>query len=577
MPRKHSILSIAMIGLLAVTACAPSQSAGGRTDEAASAPPPREKVLTAAIQREIASFDDRITGATGGAAFRHAIEVVTDGLTAPPVIEGQEREMRLATELPSTTNGGWVVKPDGTMDMTWKLVRNAKWHDGTPLTAADYVFGVNLRNDKEVAKQAPAGGAQYIRSIDTPDPYTLVTHWSQLSLLGQYGAGLEPLPRHILEPVYKEDKTQLQNHRYFSSDFVSTGPFKLTQFEPGSHQEFTRFDEYYRGPAKVSKIILRQVPDTNTMTANFLAGGVDLVLYPGIELELALELKDRFQREGTGHQVIVGMREQANNWELQVDPIYARPVNGMPNALVRQGLLQAIDREEIAELMTSGYSPVATQQYAPGTEGEFYLKDYIFSPNFPYKYPYDPRKAQELLAQAGWTTGSDGMLVHSLSGERFDFLVHIRQGGAQLKHNSVIQQNWKAVGANLEMHTLTTAEQNDNKFIALKPGAGHVTAGITARRIHSSGLATEANNWTGGNNRGRWNNPETDRLIEKLEVVIDPAERKTAYREYLDHSMGLVAFYPFFWEPIPWIAAKGVTGMLPVGTNQNNWWAVDRN
>ena len=41
--------------------------------------------------------------------------------------------------------------------------------------------------------------------------------------------------------------------------------------------------------------------------------------------------------------------------------------------------------------------------------------------------------------------------------------------------------------------------------------------------------------------------------------------------------MGQVVFWPFYWEPIPWVAAKGVTGIIPHGSNQQWWWEVDKN
>src|SRR4051812_19115230 len=83
----------------------------------------------------------------------------------------------LATELPSTSNGTWVVRDDGTMQTTYRLRRDVTWHDGTPLTAHDFVFAWTVTNNLELPI-FERSTAQQIRSIETPDDYTLVMEWA---------------------------------------------------------------------------------------------------------------------------------------------------------------------------------------------------------------------------------------------------------------------------------------------------------------------------------------------------------------------------------------------------------------
>src|ERR1051326_6004606 len=61
-----------------------------------------------------------------------------------------ERRAQLARNVPSPDEGSWVVRPDGTMDTTWHLIPNLKWHDGAPLTAEDYVFSVTMGQDADL-------------------------------------------------------------------------------------------------------------------------------------------------------------------------------------------------------------------------------------------------------------------------------------------------------------------------------------------------------------------------------------------------------------------------------------------
>lgn len=597
MQRKYTSLSVVMmIGLLLVSACAPSQPAAGRAEQAAAGAPAAKKTLIFVQQRDQASFDDVVSGAAGGAAYLHGKPIADEGLTGP-VINGV-RDLRLAAELPSTTKGTWAVYPDGRMDMTWKLVRNAKWHDGAPVTSADFVFAYTVRTDKEVAKQGLKGsGVEYVTSVEAPDPYTFVTHWKTTTNLGAAGGGLNPLPKHILESAYLgPNKSTMGELRYFFDEFIGAGPFKLTEWLVGSHMTFDRFDEYHKGPAKLDRVTMRIVPDANTMAANLLAEAVDVVLPQGIELELALELQERWTKEGSGHRLVMGDRLDALNFELMVDPMFAKPVYGMTQQPVRQALLQAIDRQELTQLMTQGYSKIATSFWSPNDDENYpYIKEYVESPTYPWRYTYDPRKAQELLTSAGWTRGPDGILVHPASGptassptgsfpydlpaageERFTYQALVRQGSGPFKVGVIIQQYWKAVGVDLDVHVLTQTEQLDQRFIGQKPGAAMITSGAKGRRLHSSGLASEANNWIGGNNRGRWYSPETDRLIEKIEVTVDEQQLKAAYKGYIDYAGSLVVYHPFYWEPLPILMLKGVTGPGEAGYSTGNIWYWDK-
>ncbi|MBI4214051.1 MAG: hypothetical protein HY534_07060, partial [Chloroflexi bacterium] len=450
MQRKDSSVSMAMIGLLVLTACAPSQSASGPADQAITGQPAPEKNLVIAIQRELDSFDTNVTGEVGSPVTGGANNIpplADDGLLR--IVSGGQRLLLLADELPSDTKGTWVVKPDGTMDVTWKLRPNAKWHDGTPVTSADFAFAHLLRNDREAAIGQRPIGQRLVRSVSTPDPRTFVQHFSEPTIAGIEGDS--PLPKHILEAVYLQDKGAIRHHRYFSTDFVGTGPFKLVNWVPGSHMEFQRFDEYYRGPAKLNRIVFKFLGDPNTMAANILAEAVDVVLPVGIGVDIAVEIRDRWAAQGTGHQVRLDTRDGAESLEIMINPVYARPVNGMTQAAVRQALLQAINRQELKETMVGDLSDVALTFYHPDDENYPFVKDVINQ----YAFPYDVRRAQELLVGAGWVRGADGILVHQPSGERFDYQVLIRPGNGPLKQASIIQDYWKAVGVALDIEVLT--------------------------------------------------------------------------------------------------------------------------
>jgi ABC-type transport system substrate-binding protein len=135
-------------------------------------------------------------------------------------------EGRLARKIPSIQDGDWKVNADGTMDVTWKIRPNVKWHDGTPLTAADFAFGIQVARDPELPLPH-TGGVELIQDATAPDAETLVIHWSQ----PYFGANLGKLqdipamPRHLVQDLYGQgDKQAFANSSYWTSQFVGLGP-----------------------------------------------------------------------------------------------------------------------------------------------------------------------------------------------------------------------------------------------------------------------------------------------------------------------------------------------------------------
>src|SRR5439155_24881707 len=152
--------------------------------------------------------------------------------------------------------------------------------------------------------------------------------------------------------------------------------------------------DYYQGRAPLDRIIAHIIPDPSAMIANMLAESVDLVLPPSVEIDAALDLKRRW--EGTGNVVRAEPIPRFVYLELQFRPEVAKPANGLINLPVRQALLHASDREEIARAITGGLGPVADSWIRPDDPQRRELE-----PSIP-KYPFDRNRAAQLMAQGGW-------------------------------------------------------------------------------------------------------------------------------------------------------------------------------
>ena len=132
----------------------------------------------------------------------------------------------------------------------------------------------------------------------------------------------------------------------------------------------------------------------------------------GIDLDGAVAVRDRWV--GTGNLVRIEPIPRITDMEIQYRPELARPTNGLRDRVVRQAFYQAINREQLMEVMTLGLGAVADSWFMPNDPNRAAVEAETA------RYPYDPAAALRLLADAGWTRGADGILVHQPSGERFD-------------------------------------------------------------------------------------------------------------------------------------------------------------
>ena len=351
---------LALVFLLSFAAAcspiAPGQSGGASGQSQPSGP----KTMTIGILREPATIDGFTGegGSRGGAgdtaSLLHNLLTVQD-----PYDQDQPQ---LATELPSVEKGTWLLNGDGSMDITWKLQRNAKWHDGMSFTADDVVFSLGLHKDPDLA-HAYTGQARMMQSATAPDPNTVVIHWSKTDIRALVTPVLSPVPKHLLESLYTSDKDSFVNSSRFTTEFVGLGPYQLTRWEPGSHMEMARFDGYFKGRPPLDRVIARFIRDPNALLANALSESVDLVTPPSIELDQAAELRRRW--EGSGNLVRVEPIPRIQYMEPQLGAELAKPRNGFPVPAVRQALYQALDRQSLADVMTLGLGPPADSWFRP--------------------------------------------------------------------------------------------------------------------------------------------------------------------------------------------------------------------
>jgi peptide/nickel transport system substrate-binding protein len=542
--------AISAVLLLVLGACSPTVTPAVQPQsQAPQSEPAVQKTLTIAIDREPSDFYG-FAGSMVGGGVANVPPIALDGLV---VMNGKgEYQPQLAVEQISVERGTWRVNADGTMDTTWKIKPNVKWHDGRPFTAEDMVFTLAVRKDPDTPVRSAGGRLDLVESASAPDPLTFVMHWSAPYVDANQALDLEPLPKHLLEDVYLNQKEAFSNSPYLTTQFIGQGPYRLVEWQSGSHIAFTRFDDYYQGRPPLSRVVVRILNDANTMVANILSGTVDMVLPSGVPLDAAVEVRQRWV--GTGNRVHFYPTDGLRVIDSQHRVESARPKDGLTNPVVRQAFYHAIDRKTLSEVITQGIAPVADSWVPPTSAMRPALQSVI------PQYPYDLARAQQLLAGAGWVRGPDGVLTNRSTGEKFETELWADAPDGQ-NIISVVADQWKQTGAQVGEMVIPPARLSDREWVANFPGAiltggGSYTAYLGAR-YHSSEVRRAANRWVGLNRSG-YTNPRMDSLIDRVAVTINPVDRNTALTELLQTQMNELIFMPLLWSVVPVLEVKGV-------------------
>jgi peptide/nickel transport system substrate-binding protein len=533
--------------VLLLGACAPQATAPNTgpmpAEQKASAP----KILTVGMLIEPATIEG-FTG-EGGTAGRAGITryFLHDHLT----IQDDHEAVRpqLAVEVPSVEKGTWRVNADGTMDMTWTLRDGVRWHAVAPFTSTDLLFSFTLHKDPDLAHAYPAE-RRLMESASAPDPKTFIVHWSSVLVEADQARALTPMPRHLLEELYQTDKAAFLNSTRFTSDFVGLGPYRLTKWEPGSHMELARFDDYYQGRPPLDGMTVRFILNSNTMVANALAGAVDVLTPPTIDTDAAFDLRHRW--EGTGNTVRIETVSRFVYGELQFRSEFTRPANALINRTVREALYRAFNRAGYAEVMSLGLAPIADSWFWPADA----LRPEVESA-IP-QYPYDPGRAQQLLTQAGWVRGADGILAQQATGDRFETEVWVIPQ-TDPRAATLVAADWKAIGIDASAYAIPPARSDDRQHRTEFPiieMSGVFTDSIPDR-FNGRDLASAANRWS-GRNRGGYQNARVDEILDRLHTTIDPRTQITLRREHVEQLMGDVALMPAYWEVQPVVMARDV-------------------
>ncbi|HEU5424996.1 MAG TPA: ABC transporter substrate-binding protein, partial [Nitrolancea sp.] len=449
----------------------------------------------------------------------------------------------------------WDISQDG-ITYTFTLNDGIKWHDGQPFSADDVKFTYDLFLNPEANSPRTSTLAERIAKVETNDPahvtVTLKTPNSSF-LVSNMAYGV--VPQHILKDVQPKDIAQHDFSTGKKGVTIGTGPFMFEDWVKDDHITLVKNPSYWQGEPNLEKWIYKVVPNTTVSVQQLKTGELD---YASIEPSDIDDMKK--QDNVTVHTYDT---YSATFWCFQLDP---SKTTVFQDKEVRQALLYALDRKAMVEAIDFGYSTVAI--------GTIPTISWAYNPDgIKLHYPYDMDKANQLLDQAGWAKGSDG--IREKNGRKLGFKI-LSNSGSQPReqYTSVFQQQWKKLGVDatpelIEWNSFLDRITKQKNFDLFFEG---FSWGVDPDQ--TAWFATSSQK--GGLNRGNYSNPQVDKLLQDGLATTDQAKRKDIYTQLENIVMDDLPYVVTDFPKAAYGVNKRMHNYFPNAINStfnaHQWW-----
>lgn len=411
-------------------------------------------------------------------------------------------------------------------DTCWRfhLREGVYFHDGTPFNASAVKYNIDrLLNKSRLTAQAYLIEG-FMKSAEVEDEYTVLFHTlapSPIVLLSLAHTQLS-----IISPTACE--------KYGDADYarhpVGTGAFEFVEWVEGEYVKFKKNENYWGEAAKLDEVIFKIIPEEGTRYMSFLAGELDLIsnVLPHRVPEVEADPNFVLLKSPALRVVFFGLNVQ----RYPLDDVR-----------VRQAIAHVLDRDSIIAHILEGLGLPATVPMPPGVPFRLPEEEY----GTGGRYPYDPERAKELLAEAGWVD-TDGDGIVDKNGEPFEINL-VSPSGRYLKDreiDEVMVDSLTNIGIKVDLQLMEVAAWinriTTGDFDMYLLGWG-VSGDIDAifRRV-----------WYTDPEVGRgvystYSNPELDELIEEGVVEMDDEKREEIYYNAQRIIMDDVPMIPIYY------------------------------
>ncbi|MCI6022905.1 MAG: peptide ABC transporter substrate-binding protein [Candidatus Faecivivens sp.] len=436
---------------------------------------------------------------------------------------------------------------DDNQAIVFHLDENATWSDGEPVTASDWVYTLKLvsdpsftgtsrscaktiagTDDNGVAIDGETFGAEAVD--DYTLKLTLKTAATPEDWLLANNRNFFVLPEHCLTDYTAAD---VINADFWTAP-VGSGPLKFESEVIGSELVLDARPEYQLGAPGFGKMVCTVMDSSNTMNA-IIAGDIDLVCIGNRVLTSNIELA-----EASGLEV--KQFDQATQFnELLINN------SNITDYRIREALWYALDKDTITSVMTDGYGVPVDTYIVPGNQFE----------NTDIDMPYDPEKAKELLAEAGY------------NGETYTMAC----GSSREPLASLLQQYYDAIGFNMDIALVDVATM----FSGLKDGTYDI--GVSGHSATASPVwfcnATSFQVLAGeGSSSYAVTDPKFGEYFDQINSIFTTEERLPVVKEFQAYIAEQVPFIPLWYTADHYIESTTVSGVDYGGSwmcNDNVW------
>jgi len=477
----------------------------------------------------------------------------------------------LAKEVPTPQNGG--VSADG-LTVTYKLKEGIKWSDGTPLTCADFQFTLEAIMTPGVGVVSTTGYDK-LDKVECPDPNTVVLKFKEF-----YAPYLTLFSDFVVPKHYAGDPKDMKNWAYNRKP-LGTGPFKLDEWVADSYITLSRNPNYReKDKPYLDQIVIRIVPSSEVAMQLLASGEVDIMWnnteadIPMLEKMPGVKISDPLQIGG--ERLFLNLAENKD----PSDP--KKPHLILSDVKVRQAIEYGINKQRIIDKLLYGKAKPGTSELNAG------FFDCKITPR-----PYDPEKARQLLTEAGWVPGPDGIRVAkgakvAPDGTRLR-LKYSTTSGNKLREDSqvLIVEDMKAIGVELYIENAPSSvvigtwdgaspRRRGNFDIIMYTTNAGIDPHSQMVNLYASWMIPHEGN-KGGVNYTRFSDPKVDELLNAAAKEPDMNKRRDLYCQivkigqeatnmiYLYQRLDLDSYRDRLqgWVPNAWDN---------IGWNAEDWW-----
>jgi peptide/nickel transport system substrate-binding protein len=422
----------------------------------------------------------------------------------------------------------WQWSPDN-KSVTFQLADNVKWHDGRPFTADDVAFTMDAIKDEKTNTPHKSR----LKVGDNFATWTVLSPTSiKFDLPAPYAVFLANLNEIAIVPKHLLSGSTDINTDAFNRKPVGTGPFKLTEYKQDEFMALEANKEYFKGPPNLDRIILAFYAEPDAAAAALLKGDIDaMYAYPEQQPQFEKDKKFRVHRYAY-HQAIT------LSFNLK-DPI-------LQDKKVRQAIALAVDKKSLMETVTRGQGEVAQYLLAPkGSLGPWANKELTAD-------EFSVAKAKQLLDEAGWKAGSDG--IRAKDGTRLSLSLPFDTTFDEYKEGAtILERQLREVGVEIKVRAvqrpamiqLRQDPNADPRERSLELQEWPHTVGPFDPdlyfELHSAAQPPAGQNYM------YFKNARMDQLLEQARGLVDPDKRRPLYNEAQKIIKDEVAYLPLYY------------------------------